>query len=78
MIEIIADTFAKNDLFETSRFEFLKMNLWNTRTFKAAIINKIILSQKVGSTPRVSALVMNSKIPDGMISHKPLRDHGSK
>lgn len=47
-------------------------------TLSAAIINNIILSQKTVSLPRAVALVINSRNPEGIISHNPLLDQGSK
>lgn len=56
----------------------LKMKRWKIKTLSAATISKVILSQNVVSTPKVFALVIKSKIPEGMIRIKPRLDHGSK
>ncbi len=48
------------------------------KTFIAATISNIIFNQNVGSALSDFALVMNNNIPDGIISHKPRLDHGSK
>ena len=56
----------------------LKMNLWKTNTLRAATANKLIFNQKVGSTPRLFALVINSNNPEGMTRSKPRLEKGNK
>lgn len=57
---------------------FLNTKRWKINTFTAAAKSNNILSPKVGSVISDFALVVNSKIPDGIISHKPLRDQGNR
>lgn len=47
-------------------------------TLTAATIIRTIFNQKVGSVLSDFALVINSKMPEGIISHNPLLDHGSR
>ena len=56
----------------------LNIDLWKISTLNAATINRNIFSQKVGSVPNVSALVINNSIPDGIMRNKPRCDQGSK
>lgn len=58
--------------------ENLKMNLWKTNTLRAAMTNRLIFSQKVGSTPRLFALVINSNNPEGITRSKPRLEKGNK
>ena len=55
-----------------------KINRWKISTFTAAKTSNTIFKPNVGSIISDFAFVLKSKIPDGIISHKPLRDQGKR